>query len=124
MPAILLVEPDLLLGRTYRDALKQSGHEVTWRRSAQTAIASTDKHLPDLVILELQLPIHNGVEFLYEFRSYYDLRSIPVVILSHVQPAQRAISGVLWDQLNIAAYHYKPLTRLADLIRSVDRVLV
>jgi CheY-like chemotaxis protein len=124
MPQVLLVEPDVILGRTYRDALEASGHKVAWCRSAQSAIASTDKLVPDLVVLELQLPVHNGIEFLYEFRSYHDLRPIPVVVLSQVQPAQRAISNVLWDQLSIVAYHYKPFTRLADLARTIDSVMV
>jgi DNA-binding response OmpR family regulator len=124
MASVLLVEPDIILGKTYRDSLVASDHKVTWCRTAQAAIGSTEKLLPDIVVLELQLPMHNGIEFLYEFRSYHDLRHIPVVVLSQVQPAQRAISSVLWDQLGIVAYHYKPFTRLADLARTIDSVMV
>ena len=120
---ILLLEPDAIIGRTYQAALTKRGHNVRWFRSAGVAIASIDQQLPQLVITELQLPMHNGIEFIYEFRSYQDLADIPVVVLTTIPPVLRAFSARLWDQLGVAAYHYKPLTKLADLTRSVDRIL-
>lgn len=123
MAHIVLLEPDKILGQTYRDALTKQNHSVDWVRSSQAAIGACDKQTPDLVILELQLAMHNGVEFLYEFRSYKDLQNVPVIVSSSVSPTLKAISTVLWDDVHIAAYHYKPLTRLADLIDSVDKVL-
>lgn len=123
MAQVLLIEPDHLLGEIYQAALRHGGHRVAWCIAAQAAIATADKQKPDVIIMELQLPTHNGVEFLYELRSYSDLQPIPVIVLSHVPPVLRAISPVLWEQLGIVAYHYKPLTKLADLTRSVDRAL-
>jgi len=123
MMHILLLEPDKILGQTYQSALKRQNHSVDWCRSAQAAIASCDKQAPTVVIVELQLALHNGVEFLYEFRSYKDLQTVPVIVLSNVPPTIKAISTALWDNVNIAAYHYKPLTRLADLINSVDKII-
>lgn len=123
MAQILLIEPDRLLGETYQSSLQHHGQKVVWCTTAQAAIAATDQHRPDAIILELQLPSHNGVEFLYELRSYGDLQTIPVIVLSHVPPVLRAISPVLWEQLGVAAYLYKPLTKLADLSRLIDRVL-
>jgi len=124
MVNVLLIEPDKILGQTYRDALTGQNHSVDWVRSSQAAIGACDKQTPDLVIIELQLAMHNGVEFLYEFRSYKDLQTVPVIVISNVPPTLKAISTVLWDEIKIAAYHYKPLTRLADLINSVDKVLI
>lgn len=124
MARVLLLEPDTILGHTYATALGQSSHKVIWCQTAQDAISDIDVHLPDIVVLELQLALHNGIEFLYEFRSYADWHHIPVIILSHVPPGLQAISDVLWDHLNVVAYHYKPMTKLVDLIKSVDSTLV
>lgn len=120
---ILLLEPDAILGRCYFSILAQRGYKVSWFQSADSAISSLEQKLPDLVITELQLPKHNGVEFLYEFRSYQDLSNIPVMILTHVPPLFKAFSASQWQQLGISAYHYKPLTKLVDLTRSIDRLL-
>ena len=120
---ILLLEPDAIMGRIYQTSLTKKGHVVNRFSNADAAIASIDQHLPDLVIVELQLPMHNGVEFLYEFRSYQDLVHIPVVILTNIPPMLKSFNSGFWEQLGVAAYHYKPLTKLSDLTRSIDRVL-
>lgn len=60
---VLLVEPDRILGATLVEQLSAAGHDVVWRHSAQTALDSLDETLPGAVILELQLGIHNGIEF-------------------------------------------------------------
>jgi DNA-binding response OmpR family regulator len=122
---ILLVEPDVLLGRTYADALEQAGHKVIIAPTAQRAVFAADKIKPDLVILEIQLVSHSGIEFLYEFRSYHDWKRIPVLILSQVPPGEFAGSReLLREQLGVVAYHYKPQTSLAKLLRAVKESTV
>jgi len=119
---ILVIEPNKILGQTYRDALIKQNYSVALVHSSQDAIGTCDKQTPDLIILELQLAMHNGVEFLYELRSYKDLQNVPVIIISNLPLTHKAISSVLWNEVKIVAYHYKPLTRLVDLINSVDKV--
>jgi len=123
MAKILLIDPDQQIGNITAEFLKQRGHLVKFCSSAQHGIHQADKYKPDLIILELQLPVHNGIEFLYELRSYHDWQDTPVIIHSHVPPALKAISPMLWDSLKIAAYHYKPHTKLAALYDSIDNVL-
>ncbi len=123
MSVLLLIEPDYELGQTTHDYLKHSGHKTKWCRSAQQAIAAADKQKPDLIILELQLPIHNGIEFLYELRSYQDWQNVPVIIYSQVPPNLKAISPMLWDNLKVTAYLYKPQVKLANLVESIDNAL-
>jgi len=123
MANLLLLEPDAILGRTYQAVLTQNGHHVSWFRNASSAISNIDQVQPHLIITELQLPMHNGVEFLYELRSYQDLAHIPVILITSVPPMLKAFSSNLWQQLGVAAYHYKPLTKLSNLSRSVDRIL-
>jgi DNA-binding response OmpR family regulator len=123
MSRILLLEPDVQLGETYRQGLIFAGHEVDWCRDAQIAVDSLNQNMPDLIITELQLAMHNGVEFLYELRSYTDLQKLPVMVLSHVPQLERGVGKALWENIRISAYHYKPLTRLHDLIRSVESTL-
>jgi DNA-binding response OmpR family regulator len=113
---ILLVEPDKLLATTYAKALQDDGHRLIWSQNAQQAIFAADTLVPDLVILELQLVSHSGIEFLYEFRSYPDWQHIPVLVLSQVPPTEFIDSWeLLQDQLGVVDYLYKPHTTLAKL---------
>lgn len=121
---ILLVEPDRLLARSYAQALQNDGHRVLCSPNAQQAIFAADELVPDLVVLELQLVSHSGIEFLYEFRSYPDWQNIPVVILSQVPPAEFVDNWqLLQEQLGVIEYLYKPHTTLAKLQKAVNVVI-
>ncbi|HEY1064167.1 MAG TPA: response regulator [Candidatus Saccharimonadales bacterium] len=120
---IVLLEPDKVLADTYRQALMHAGHKVVMCASAQAAIFAADEMQPDLVVMELQLAGHSGIEFLYEFRSYDDWCEVPVIVLTNVPAGEFDGSWeLLRSQLNVHTYHYKPLTSLRTLLRSVDAV--
>jgi len=119
---ILFIEPDRLLARTYRQALELAGHTVHVAATAQAAVQAADEQRPDVVILELQLVGHSGIEFLYEFRSYDDWQAVPVVVLSLVPPGEFAGSRqLLAEQLGVHNYLYKPHTSLAKLQRTINQ---
>jgi two-component system OmpR family response regulator len=99
-------------------ALSSQDVSVVTVPGAQTAIAAADKQLPDVVVMELVLPAHNGIEFLYEFRSYPEWASIPVVLFS----SQR-IDESLVARLPHVSYIYKPLSSLADVSRHLESLL-
>ena len=120
---VLVVEPDKLLASTYRRAMEDSGITSEWQSSAQDAIDSIDKSKPKLIILELQLHVHNGIEFLHELRSYPDWQMIPIILLTLVPEHELGLSEDSKKQLNIVGYHYKPHTSLEQLVEFVNEEL-
>jgi CheY-like chemotaxis protein len=124
MASILLLETDHILAKNLCEYLVALGHNVAWCVEPQEAINKADQHQPDVIILDLMLANQrSGIEFLYEFRSYPEWQDLPVVIFSHV--AAENLKGCLdsLQQLNIAAYRYKPTTSLMDLANSIDQAL-
>jgi len=122
MAYILLIEPDRRLAKNYLAALKAAGYKVQWCTAGQEAIQLADERQPDIVVLELQLKGHNGVEFLYEFRSYPEWQSVPVIVQSLVPPeALDNMAAARW--LDIQTYLYKPNSRLTHLVGAVEAVL-
>ncbi len=105
---ILLVEPDKVLASTTLGELQAHDHEVRWARSAQTAVDAIDTEEPDVIILELQLGIHNGIELLYELRSYPEWHDIPVVLYTINRRATEGEFTETLEQLGIQAAYYKP----------------
>jgi len=121
---VLIVEPDRRLGEVYAAALRSRSYSVDQAMTAQDAITAADSHMPDLVLLEVQLTAHSGIEFLYEFRSYADWMSVPVIIVSTVPPVEFAASyKLLHERLGVVAYHYKPRTSLQVLLHAVENSL-
>jgi DNA-binding response OmpR family regulator len=123
MAYILLIEPNRVLAQIYADALEQQGHEVCISSRADTAVSECDQQCPDVIVLELQLVEHNGIEFLYEFRSYPEWNNVPVVLLTLAPPTTLNLTVATMKQLNIAGYLYKPSADLRKLLKLVDLAL-
>lgn len=119
---ILLVEPDSIQAATYRQALEYAGHTVACARSAQGAIHAADPQTPDAVVLEIQLPRHNGIEFLYEFRSYAEWQHVPIIIHTFVPKTELAHAATLEKELGVKKILYKPDTTLQSLCSTVGSV--
>lgn len=117
---LLIVEPDRTLGSTYMAFFQNRGYEVQHALHAQDAIFAADSTRPDIVLLEMQLSGHNGVEFLHEFRSYQEWRQVPVIILSLVPARSLNLSKDVMRQLGITHTLYKPAISLRTLGRVVD----
>lgn len=116
---VLLIEPDVLLAKAYTQAFQQTGMSVRAVADAQSAINAADMKRPDVVVLELQLVAHNGIEFLHEFRSYAEWQDIPVIINSMIHP--RVLTGFvsLRRDLGVEECYYKPMISLATLTAAV-----
>jgi DNA-binding response OmpR family regulator len=124
MAEILLIEPDKLLADTYVEALQAAGHGVNAAGSAQAAILAADAITPDLVVMEIQLVEHSGIEFLYEFRSYPEWQGMPVLLQTGVPRSEFAGSWQLLNrELGVQGYLYKPRTSLKQLIAAVNEQL-
>lgn len=71
--------------------LKKRGHEVQWAKDGQAGIDAAERDRPDLILLDIQLPIMNGYEVARALRRNPELRDIPIVALtSYAMPGDRA----------------------------------
>jgi len=124
MANVLLIEPNKVLAATYKRALQHEGHHIVVTGSAQEAIHVVDARMPDIILLELQLAAHDGIEFLHELRSYPEWQDIPVILMSNTPLQHLApIGEVLKNDLGILQCLYKPRTTLAQLLKVVREVV-
>jgi two-component system phosphate regulon response regulator PhoB len=79
---ILLVEDEDTLRRVMRDLLEQEGYAVCEAADGAEALEQVDRHAPDLVLLDLNLPNVDGYTVLAQLRSRPATRDLPVVVLS------------------------------------------
>ncbi len=73
-------EASLLFMVTY--ALKKRGYEVFSGRDGREALDLAPRLIPDLMILDVQLPIVNGDEAARIFKADEKLKHIPVILMS------------------------------------------
>ncbi len=119
MKSVLLVEPDVPLAATMRHFFEKQGFHVRIATNAQTALIAADTKRPDVVVLEIAMPKHNGLSFLQEFQTYDDWMSVPVVIYSHIPREDTGLSASEWQKQGVAAYCYKPTVTLQKLSRYI-----
>jgi DNA-binding response OmpR family regulator len=122
MAKVLLIEADRPMAGVIKSFLETKDHEVQWHVDPQTAMDSADADMPQVVVLDLVLAGRSGVEFLYEFRSYPDWQDLPVILYSHISANDLGPSVAGFEQLNVAALHYKPATKLSELNESINKI--
>jgi len=122
MARILLIEPQ----KASQEAIKEMlyAHKVDVKLDANEAMEFAADNRPDLVLLELSLAGHSGMEFLYEFRTYSDWINVPVIIYSSLKLNEEVLESKSWEQLNVSEYLYKPESSLKTLKGAVERTLV
>lgn len=62
--------------------LEQDGHAVVAAGDARSALAQCSVQLPDLMVVDLMLPVEDGEMFLREFRRRWRGTEVPVILLS------------------------------------------
>jgi two-component system, cell cycle response regulator DivK len=86
-PRILIVEdnPGSLMLATVM--LETEGFEVTGAESAEAARQIVGETTPDLILMDIQLPGMDGLEFTKELKADPDTSGIPVIALTaHAMP--------------------------------------
>lgn len=122
---VLLIEDDLWLVQLYSDALSEdSALSVRIAGSAEEALNILDEGAVELIVLDMFLPGHNGIEFLHEISSYDDLNTVPIVVLTSVSPNDLGMSKERWRDYGVVEYLYKPNTKPHDLLAAVKKQLV
>lgn len=116
---ILIVEDVLMIHEVVERSLSDLKAEFISVRDGLTALDEIEEVLPDLIILDLALPVLDGWEVLRRLQSDERTSRIPVVVMTaHGQ------SGLEQDvkTLGASAYIDKPF-RPSDLRSAVDHVL-
>jgi CheY-like chemotaxis protein/Tfp pilus assembly ATPase PilU len=79
---VLLVEDEEQLRRVMKDLLQREGYTVAEARDGIQALDEVDRHAPDVIILDLNLPGLDGYGVLSQLRSRAATREIPVMVLT------------------------------------------
>jgi DNA-binding response OmpR family regulator len=79
---ILIVDDDRSVADTFARILKLEGFEVATAMSAEAGMEIADSAAPDAIILDMRMPITNGLQFLRLIRSKPHLVEVPVAIVT------------------------------------------
>ena len=114
---VLVVDDDRDLRDLLAAVLSSAGYEVLTAENGAAALSVLRTVLPDLIVLDLMMPVMNGWQFREAQMALPDYARIPVVCLSGHHAARHQAST-----LGISACVVKPF-EIDDLISVVGRLL-
>lgn len=120
---ILLVEDDQIDIMTVQRALRDLAvpNALVTAENGEEAIRylQDDTNKPGLILLDLNMPVMNGIEFLKVIKSDAKLKCIPVVVLTTSSEQRDKYESY---ELGIAGYMTKPVDyrKFVDLMRTID----
>jgi DNA-binding response OmpR family regulator len=110
---ILIVDDDEGVTQTFARMLRLEGYQVRTAVSAETGLREAEQSHPDAIILDLRMPLVDGLGFLRRLRARDDQRAIPVAIVTGDYFLDDSVSTEL-RELG-AELRFKPLW-LEDLV--------
>jgi len=121
---ILLVEDDTIDAMTVERSFKELTIEnklvhTTDGEDALDYLRQADSRMPCLILLDLNMPRMNGIEFLKVIKKDDSLKKIPVVVLTTSKEEQDKVESF---KLSVAGYIVKAVDykKFVDTIRMID----
>ena len=118
-PLILIAEDNEANISTLNDYLEAKGYRILLAMNGQEAIDLTKTYQPDLILMDIQIPIMDGIETTKQIRLDPNLVNIPIIALTAL-----AMDGDRQKCLDAGANEYisKPI-KLKDLSQIIQSFL-
>lgn len=119
MAKILIVEDNESLNQVYKFILEQEGHQVSAVFNGAEALKAAKGMEPDLILLDMLMPVMGGIEFLKKFNpSKHPATSI--LILSNLDEDQETKEA---QKLGASDYILKATVSPTELAKRINSML-
>ena len=116
---ILVVEDNEVNLALILAMLSNQGHEVTVARNGQEAIDLAQSHRPELILMDIKMPVMGGLEAMRRLRAIPEFAQTPIIALT-------ASTGSEAEDLQVAAgctEHLAKPIQIKKLFEVLDRYL-
>ena len=120
MPVILIVEDDTFLSSAYRLKFTKIGFTVQLAMDGQEAINILQNVRPDVILLDLVMPVKDGFTVLSEVKANDQYKTIPVIVTSNLSQKEDIDKA---KGLGAADFIIKSDVSLDDLVKKVQNLL-
>ncbi len=117
---IVVAEDDQFLSNAYRVKLTKEGFDVKMVGDGQELLNLLKTYKPDIIILDLLMPVKDGFETIKELKASPSLKDIPVIIASNLGQKNDINQG---RALGAADYIIKSDLSLEDLVAKIKSLL-
>lgn len=115
MKTILVVDDEFDLTCTLRAVLEHNGYRAETCSNGREAVEAVTAKRPDLMILDVMMPLGNGFDVLDSLRAREELSDLPVILINSVPPPPGRT--VQWQ-----LFLKKPLS-IVPLLGGIERLI-
>lgn len=120
MNKILIVEDDTFISKMYEAKLNNLGYQAKIAENGQDGLQIVKEWLPDLVLLDLILPLLDGFEVLKELKADINFKNIPIIILSNLDQKENIEKGIA---LGADDYIIKAQFTPSEVVEKIEKCL-
>ncbi|RYX79131.1 response regulator [bacterium] len=120
MTKIAIIEDDSVINQMYRMKFEADGFDVQVADNGKDGVELVEKYLPDLILMDLQMPEMTGDEALAYIRSKEWGKTIPTIILTNLGAEE---SPKELKNLNIHSYIVKAELTPSQVVTRVKEAL-
>lgn len=115
---VLIVDDEPNIVTALEFLLKRSGYDVRLAANGAEALEQVDSYKPDVVLMDVMMPVKSGYEVCQRMRERPDLADIKIVMLSAKGSEAEVNKGL---SLGADLYITKPFSTL-ELVATIDRL--
>lgn len=119
MKTILVVDDDNMNLMMAKFILEKNGYIVKTASSGMQCISTLQSEFVDLILLDVEMPIMNGIKTLEHIRKNTEFKKIPVIFLTADANEETVIKA---GKLNISGYIKKPYMP-QDILERVEKII-
>lgn len=121
MKKILIVEDELAYLKLLNAQLTDKGYEVIEAENGKKGLEKAKSENPDLILLDIRMPVMDGMAMLNLLRKESEGKKTKVIILTNLEPNDKIITGVTADQPSY--YFIKSDIQFNDLLDKIKELL-
>jgi CheY-like chemotaxis protein len=121
MKKILIVEDELAYLKLLNSQLTQRGHTVIEAVNGKKGLEMAKSEHPDLILLDIRMPVMDGITMLDSLRKEEGGKKTKVIILTNLEPDDKIIGKIVRDQPSY--YCVKSDIQLNDLLDKIEELL-
>lgn len=116
---IVIVEDEISIQQLYKTKLELEAFEVFTANNGQEGLRVVEQHNPDLILLDIRMPVMSGDEMLQRLREKEWGASIRIIVLTNLSKDEApSILRFLNVDRYIVKAHYTP-AQIVDVVREV-----
>lgn len=119
MIKILLTEDDALMARMYQKIFSFEGFEVEVAQNGQECLDKVHQSQPTIILLDVMMPVMNGLDTLDRLKADPTTKAIPVIMLTNLAGQQDAESALAKGAVKYIIKSEHEPKEISDMVKEI-----